>query len=149
MERFTKSRRPIWRASRKRSTESVIFRKHLGRSTGGHAQSAASKQLEFIITEEVLRGYATAVKDCMRRLLTAVSDAREDGLTVSVSGLDEVDIADLGTELDDARKLLQLGITSPTLRRQIYQRIALKYLSDARQETKDQVTQEIDAQVVS
>jgi hypothetical protein len=120
-----------------------------GEMTGGHAQSAASKQLDFIITEEVLRGYATAVKDCMRGLLTAVSDAREDGLAVSVSGLDEVDIADLGTELDDAGKLLQLGITSPTLKRQIYQRIALKYLSDARQETKDQVSQEIDAQVVS
>jgi hypothetical protein len=120
-----------------------------GEMTGGHAQSAASKQLDFIITEEVLRGYAVAVKDCMRRLLMAVSDAREDGLSVTVSGLDEVDIADLGTELDDASKLLQLGITSPTLKRQIYQRIALKYLSDARQETKDQVAQEIEAQVVS
>jgi hypothetical protein len=85
----------------------------------------------------------------MRKLLTAVSDAREDGLTVSVTGLDEVDIANLGTELDDAAKLLQIGITSPTLKRQIYQRIALKYLSDVRQETKDQVVREIDAQVVS
>jgi hypothetical protein len=120
-----------------------------GEATGAHAQSAASKQLDFIVTGEVLRGYANAVKDCMRQLLTAVSDARQDGCTVSVSGLDEVDITDLGTELADAGALLQLGITSPTLRRQIYQRIALKYLSDARQETKDQVVRDIEAQVVN
>ena len=82
-------------------------------------------------------------------MLTAVSDAREDGVLVTVTGLDEVDITDLGTELDDAGKLLQLGISSPTLKKQVYQRLALKYLSDARQETKDQVAREIEAQVMS
>jgi hypothetical protein len=110
-----------------------------GDVAGGQGQSAASKQMDFRITEEVLRSYATTVKDCIRKVLTAVSDAREDGVLVTVTGLDEVDITDLGTELDDAGKLLQLGISSPTLKKQIYQRLALKYLSDARQETKDQV----------
>ncbi len=56
-------------------------------------------------------------------------------------------LADFGTELQNATKLLQLGIDSPTLKRQIYQRLALKYLSDARQETKDQIAREIDAQL--
>ncbi len=119
-----------------------------GEATGGHAQSALSKQLDFTITQEVLRAYGTAVKDCIRRVLTAISDAREDGVTIEVSGLDEVDISDFGTELEDAKNLMQLGIESPTLKRQMCQRLAFKYLNDARQETKDQVAREIDAQFV-
>ncbi|MGA8028316.1 MAG: hypothetical protein WB992_14325 [Bryobacteraceae bacterium] len=118
-----------------------------GEMTGGKAQSALSKQLDFTITQEALRAYGTTVKDCIRRVLSAISDAREDGVTTSVTGMDEVDISDFGTELQDATNLLQLGIDSPTLKRQIYQRLALKYLSDARQETKDQITREIYAQL--
>jgi hypothetical protein len=68
---------------------------------------------------------------------------------ISVSGMDEVDITDFGTELQQAANLLALGITSPTLKRQVFQRLALKYLNDARQETKDQIMREIEAQVVS
>jgi len=117
-----------------------------GEMISGHAQSALSKQMDFTITQEVLRAYGTAVKNCIRTLLTAISDAREDGVEVSVAGLDEVDISNFGSELQDAKDLLQLGIESPTLKRQICQRLALKYLSDARQDTKDQIAREIDAQ---
>lgn len=120
-----------------------------GEIEGGHAQSAASKQLDFTITEEVLRAYGAGVKDCMRRVLKAISDARADGVAISVTGLDELDISDFSSELQDATDLLKLGIDSPTLKRQIYQRLALKYLSDARQETKDQIAREIDAQILS
>ncbi len=118
-----------------------------GEMIGGHAQSAASKQLDFTITHEILRAYGTMIKDCIRSIVTAITDAREDGVDVTVSGLDEVDISDFGTELQQAASLLQLGINSPTLRTQIYQRLAMKYLSDARQEIKNQIAQEIDAQV--
>jgi hypothetical protein len=118
-----------------------------GEMQNGRAQSAASKQLDFTITQEVLRAYGAAVKDCIRRVLTAVSAAREDAVAISVTGMDEVDITSFGTELQDAKSLLQLGIDSPTLKRQIFQRLALKYLSDARQETKDQIAREIDAQL--
>lgn len=117
-----------------------------GEMVGGHAQSAVSKQLDFTITQEVLRGYGDAVKDTMKKVLTAVSDAREDCLRISVDGLDELDIGDFGTELQEATNLLQLGIASPTLKRQIFQKLAFKYLSDVRQETKDQIAAEIDAQ---
>lgn len=117
-----------------------------GEATGGHAQSAVSKQLDFQITEEVLRAYAITLKDCIRGVLTAVSDARQDGVTVSVSGLDEVDITDFLTEMGGASQLLSLGIESPTLKRQIFERLAFKYLSDARQEVKDQIAREIGAQ---
>ncbi len=117
-----------------------------GEMISGHAQSALSKQMDFTITQEVLRAYGTAVKNCIRTILTSISDARLDGVTVNIAGLDEVDISNFGSELQDAKDLLQLGIESPTLKRQICQRLALKYLNDARQDTKDQIVREIDAQ---
>ncbi len=117
-----------------------------GEMIGGHAQSAASKQLDFTITYEILRAFGTTVKNCIRKIATAISEAREDFVEVTVAGLDEVDISDFGTELQQAANLLQLGIDSPTLKTQIHQRLAMKYLSDARQDIKNQIAQEIDAQ---
>jgi hypothetical protein len=117
-----------------------------GEMMGGHAQSAASKQLDFTITYEILRGYGSMVKDCIKKIATAITDAREDGVAVAVTGLDEVDISDFGTELQQAASLLDLRINSPTLRTQIHQRLAMKYLNDARQEIKNQIAQEINEQ---
>ncbi len=118
-----------------------------GEMTGGHAQSALSKQLDFAITQEVLRGYGASVKEAIKAVVMAISDARQDEIVVSVSGLDELDISDFGTELQQATALLQIGIDSPTLKKQVFERLAFKYLSDARQETKDQIANEIRAQV--
>ena len=81
----------------------------------------------------------------MRRVLKAIEAAREDGLAVSVTGMDEFDIADLGTELEDAKSLLALGLSSPTLKREMFKKLALKFLCDARQDVKDQVAAEIEA----
>jgi hypothetical protein len=61
-----------------------------------------------------------------------------------VTGLDEFDIQDYSSELDDAKKLLDLGIGSETLKKQIFKRLAFQYLCDARQEVKNQVAEEID-----
>jgi hypothetical protein len=113
-------------------------------STGGQRQSAMSKQLDFNTTQEVLRGYGDAVKDTMKQVLWAIAAARQDGISIGVSGLDEFDIDDLGGELDDAKKLLDLGIGSETLKKQVFKKLAFKYLSDARQELKNQVAEEID-----
>ncbi len=118
-----------------------------GEMVGGHAQSAASKQLDFTITQEVLRAYGDTVKDLIQKVLTTISDAREDGLQISVSGLDELDIGDFNSELQEAASLLQLGIGSPTFKQQVFQKLAFKYLSDARQDTKDRIAEEINAQV--
>lgn len=117
-----------------------------GEMISGRAQSAASKQMDFTITQEVLRAYGAVVKSCIRRVINAITEARGDDVGVTVTGLDEVDIGDFTTELANAANLLSLGIQSPTLKREICQRLALKYLSDARQETKDQIACEIDAQ---
>jgi hypothetical protein len=115
-----------------------------GSSSGGGRQSGLSKQLDFNTTQEVLRGYGDVVKDTMKQVLWAIAAARQDGISIGVSGLDEFDIDDLGTELDDAKKLLELGIGSETLKKQVFKKLAFKYLSDARQEVKNQVAEEID-----
>ncbi len=107
-------------------------------------QSGLSKQLDFGTTEEVLRAFGTTVKEAMKQVLWAICAARQDGITIDVAGLDEFDINEFGTELDDARKLLELGIASPTLKKQVFKRLALKYLCDARQEVKNQVVAEIE-----
>jgi hypothetical protein len=124
----------------------VCYLSQMGGSlAGGQQQSALSKMRDFAITQEVLRAYGDAVKDLLKKVLKGIEVAREDGLAIHVSGLDEFDIGDFGTELADAERLLRLGIESPTLKQQIFKKLALKYLCDVRQEVKDRIAGEIDA----
>jgi len=97
------------------------------------------------VTQEVLRGYGDMVKDVMKQVLRTIAEARQDGVSIDVSGMDEFDIGDFGTELDDAQKLLNLGIGSETLKRQVYKKLAFQYLCDARQEIKNRVAEEIES----
>src|SRR5262249_16287804 len=115
-----------------------------GPSAGDLQQSGLSKQRDFSITQEVLRAYGDAVKDAMKQVLRAIAAARQEAVSVDVSGLDEVDIGDFSNELDDAKKLLNLDIGSPTLKKQIFKKLAFQYLCDVRQEIKNQVAEEID-----
>jgi len=112
----------------------------------GSVQSGLSKQLDFSITQEVLGAYGDAVKDQIRRVLKAIAAAREDGIEVSVTGLDEFDIADFSSDLSDAQQLLGLGVNSPTLKKEVFKKLALKYLSDARQDVKDRIVEEIESE---
>ncbi|HWB86050.1 MAG TPA: hypothetical protein VG675_18045 [Bryobacteraceae bacterium] len=117
-----------------------------GSATGDVRQSALSKQRDFSVTHEVLRAYGDTVKDTMKQVLWAIAAAREDEVTIDVSGLDEFDIGDFSSELDDAKKLLELGIGSETLKKQVFKKLAFKCLCDARQEIKNQIADEIDRQ---
>jgi hypothetical protein len=118
-----------------------------GEEGGGRAQSAQSKQLDFKLTQEVLRAYGVWVKSLMRRVLEAIVAARQDEIRVNITGLDELDISDFGSELEQATSLLSLGIDSATFKKQVFERLALKYLSEVRQETKDRIVGEIEAQI--
>jgi len=80
----------------------------------------------------------------MKRVFKSIEAAREDGLTIDVSGLDEFDIGDFSGELDDAERLLELGVQSKTLRREVFKKLSFKYLCDMRQGVKDQISREID-----
>jgi hypothetical protein len=109
--------------------------------------SGLSKRRDFSITQEVLRGYGDTLKDTLKQVLWAIAAARQDGISIEVSGVDEFDIEDFSNELDDAKKLLDLGIASETLKKAVFKKLAFKYLCDARQEIKNRVAEEIDAQV--
>ena len=102
-------------------------------------------QIDSAVTQEVLRAYGSVVKDAMKQVLWAIAEARQDDVTIDVSGMDEFDIGDFGSDLDDAKKLLELGIASETLKKQVFKKLAFKYLCDARQEIKNRVADEIDA----
>jgi hypothetical protein len=103
-----------------------------------------SKQRDYTVTQEILRGFGDTVKDTMRRVLGTIVEAREDRLRLDVSGLDEFDIGDFSSELSDAERLLALGVPSPTLRRQVFHKLAMKYLCDVRQGVKDRIAWEIE-----
>jgi hypothetical protein len=123
----------------------VCYVSHAGGALSGNAtQSGVSKQRDYAITQEVLRAYGDAVKDSIKRVLRAVEAAREDGLSIDVSGMDEFDIGDFGTELADAQQLLSLGINSVTLKKQVFKKLAFQFLCDVRQEVKDRIGREID-----
>jgi hypothetical protein len=111
----------------------------------GTQQSGLSKAWDFTVTEEILRAYGDVVKEAMSAVLTAISEVRQDGLTVGISGMDEFDIQDFASEIQDAQNLLKLGIPSATLKEQLFKRIAFKYFSDSRQEIKSRIADEIDA----
>ncbi len=114
-------------------------------SSSSARQSGLSKLRDFSITQEVLRAYGDSVKDMARRILRTIETVRKDELIVDVSGMDEFDIGDFGTELENAQALLGLGIQSATLSTQVKKKLALKYLSDVRQDIKDRISSEIDA----
>ena len=108
-------------------------------------QSGLSKQWDFSVTQEILGAYGDVMKDAMRNILNAIAAARKDEMVIDVTGLDEFDISDFSSEASDAQSLLNLGIESPTLKKQVFKRVALKYLCDARQEIKNRIADEIDA----
>ena len=120
-----------------------------GSQSSPTCQSGLSKLRDFAITQEVLRAYGDAVKDVLKRALRWIETAREDGLTVDVSGLDEFDIRDFTSDLEDAKTLLSLGIDSPTMRKHVFKKLAFKFLCDVRQEVKDEIAREIDAGIAS
>jgi hypothetical protein len=115
-----------------------------GPLTSGAPVSGISKHRDFSITQEVLRAYGDVVKETTKRILRTIVEVRQDRLAVDVSGLDEFDIGDFSGELADAERLLALGIPSATMKRQVFKKLATKYLSDVRQEVKDQIGREID-----
>jgi len=115
-----------------------------GGPLGGQSESGLSKQRDFQITQEVLRAYGDIVKETMKRVLRTVIAVRQDKVAVDVNGLDEFDIGDFSGELADAERLLSLGVPSATLKKQIFKKLALKFLCDTRQEVKDRIASEID-----
>jgi hypothetical protein len=123
----------------------VCYLQHQAQSVNsrGPSQSGLSKQRDFSVTQEVLRGFGDTIKDYIKRVLRALITARQDRISVDVTGMDDFDIGDFASDLADAERLLSLDISSPTLRAQVYQKLAAKYLCDVRQDIKDRINVEI------
>lgn len=116
-----------------------------GSTLGGELpQSGLSKQRDFLFTEEVLRAMGDQVKDLMKGVLRTIEAVRADGLKLDVTGMDEFDLAEFSTEIENGERLLKLGIPSTALRKQVQKKLALKYLSDVRADVKDQISRDIE-----
>lgn len=110
--------------------------RHLG-------QSGVSKERDYSVTQEVLRAYGDILKGAMKETLRVIVLARQDDLSLDVKGLDRFDIRDLSVELDDAARLNQLVTHSPTFKRELETRLALRFLDDSEQALKRRIAEEI------
>ena len=114
---------------------------------GASAQSGLSKQRDFSVTQEVLRAYGDDGEG--RDEAGAAGDrggAAGRGLRSMSRGWTSSTSAISATSWTMRKKLLELGIGSETLKKQVFKKLALKYLCDARQEIKNQVAEEIEAE---
>jgi hypothetical protein len=116
-----------------------------GREARHLGQSGESKRRDFAVTHEVLRAYGGIIKDFLARVLETVREARRDEVEIEITGMDYFDDLDFGAELENALKLQQLGIRSPSFRSEVEKRVALQYLEGTSQETKGRVFEEIEA----
>lgn len=116
-----------------------------GRETRNVGQSGLSKQRDFAVTHEVLRGYGGTIREFIRQILQLIRDARSDEIAIDVSGLDQFDGPDLADELANAGAIQNLGVPSERLSKELRKRVALKYLEGASQEIQNEVVAEIES----
>jgi len=115
--------------------------------SGSAQTSGNSKRADYQITQEVLRAYGDCVKDTLKRLLQTLTRIRKDDLRISVSGLDEFEVGEFNEELDEAQKLLNLGLGSKTFRKQAFKKLAFKFLADINETTKERIAAEIEEEI--
>ena len=111
-------------------------------------QSGLSKQLDFSVTQEVLRAYGDAVKEAMKQVLWAIAAARQDEVCDRCLGAGRIRHRRFQHRTGRREEAADLGIESATLKKQVFKRLAFKYLCDARQEIKNRVAEEIDGRRV-
>ncbi len=114
---------------------------------GSSQSSGSSKRQDYQITQEVLRAYGDGVKDFLKRLLETLIAVRQDSSRITVSGLDEFEVGEFRDELDEAQRLLSIGLSSKTFRKQVFKKLALKFLGDVNETAKERIAREIDVAV--
>ena len=95
----------------------------------------------------MLRAYGDAVKDTMKQVLRAIAEARQDGVRSTFRAWTSSTSAISATNWTTPESCWNLGIGSETLKKQVFKKLAFKYLCDARQEVKNRVAEEIDRQM--
>jgi hypothetical protein len=112
--------------------------------SGAAQTSGQSKRQDYQITQEVLRAYGDGVKDFLKRILETLTNVLGDQSRITVSGLDEFEVGEFQDELKEAESLFSLGLGSKTFRKQVFKKLALKYLADVNETTKERIAREID-----
>ncbi len=115
--------------------------------SGSVQTSGHSKKQDYQVTQEVLRAYGDGVKDFLKRILETLAIVRGDQVRVTVSGLDEFEVGEFQQELAEAESLLSLGMESKTFRKQVFKKLALKFLADVNETTKERIAREIEESV--
>lgn len=111
---------------------------------GSQSMSAESKKADNYITQEVLRGLGDTAKDAMKHVLSLLARIRREQVVLAISGLDAFDVGDLEAEVIEVEKLLSLNIKSKTLVKQLHKKLALRFVADANETTKQAIAQEIE-----
>lgn len=118
------------------------------RTSSATAQGASgySKELDMAPANDVLNGFGDSLRASMQLVLGDVQEAHGDEqVTPDVTGF-RFETKPLITEISSAQAMVDLGLfdKSPTLEREADKRVALSYLDDANDNTKNDVISEIE-----
>lgn len=109
-------------------------------------RSGDSKAMDNKDFETVLGALAPIFKDAARRIYQTISEARGENVVWSVHGLDDYEEAiDRTAVIDEATKIGELDIPSPTFRKELRGQTALKLLPGLDSNTKTTILDEIKA----
>lgn len=117
-------------------------------SAAGIGRSGESKQVDADAAEVCLRVYGAIAKEAIEQTLDLIASARgENDVCWSVEGLDSFNIGDMPTVVKAAADMQVLSIPSPTLRKEVFRRVADLMVPHAEQGTRAQIHEEIDSGV--
>ena len=116
-----------------------------GRSTKAtaSAQSGYSKEMDMAPAQDVLAAFGDILRAAMVNLLDDIAEVRGDTISFDVRGFDFDRNGDVD-EIETAALLSDLSIPSDTLQKEMFKRVARKYLQDAPPTLVALVEQEID-----
>lgn len=109
-------------------------------------RSADSKEIDAAATRILLNAYGEYVSKSIEETLEIISEARGDNeYEWSVEGFSGYDTATLSSLIANAKEILALNIPSPTLRREVAQKVALATLPEVDDKVKTAIRSELAA----
>jgi hypothetical protein len=107
-------------------------------------RSGESKQVDADAAEVCLRVYGAIAKEAIEQAYDLIRSARgENDVCWSIEGLDQFNLGDLSTVVKAAAEVTVLNIPSPTLRKEMFRRVAGLMVPHAEQGTRAQIDAEI------
>lgn len=108
-------------------------------------RSGESKIQDNAATEICLHAYALLVKEAIESTFELLSDGRDDvDIHFSIEGMNQFSLSDVTAAIANMKAVLDLGIDSATLTKELGAKVADMVLPDAAQPTKDQIRKELE-----